>query len=156
MTDTASPAPSQGVYPPMLTKSFADRYTEPFWAAAREGRVSVPKCDSCGTVVVPPKPYCFNCLGQSFTWTDLPGTGTIYTFTVVRHPLNAALKDVVPYVSGIIELDGTQGAGARLMGNIVDCDPEDVQIGDAVELIFEPLGDEYAMIRFHHRGHGSA
>lgn len=139
---------TQGVYPPALTESFADRYSEPFWLAAVEGRVSVPKCDACGTVVVPPKPYCFECLGQAFTWIDLPGTGTIYTFTVVRHPLHPGLADVVPYVSGIIDLDGTQGAGARLMGNIIECAPEAVRIGDKVEVAFEPLGEAYAMMRF--------
>jgi uncharacterized OB-fold protein len=143
---------TQGVYPPALQQSFADERTEPFWAAAREGRVSVPRCTNCGTVVLPPKPYCFNCLSQSFAWEDLAGTGTIYTFTIVRHPLHPGLKDVVPYVSGIIELDGTQGAGARLMGNIFDCVPEDVRIGDPVQVVFEPLGDDYAMMRFRHLG----
>jgi uncharacterized OB-fold protein len=139
---------TRGVYPAGLKQSFADRYTEPFWTAAREGRVSVPKCDSCGTIVVPPKPYCFNCVGQDFTWIDLPGTGVVYTFTIVRHPLHPGLKDVVPYAAGIIDLDGTQGAGARLMGNIIDCDPETLKIGDTVAVDFEPLGDDYAMLRF--------
>jgi uncharacterized OB-fold protein len=139
---------TRGVYPPSVTESFADERTKPFWEAAVQGRVTAPKCDNCGTVVLPPKPYCFECLGQSFTWIDLPGTGTIYTFTVVRHPLHPGLKDVVPYVSGIIDLDGTQGAGARLMGNIVECDPETVKIGDRVEVVFEPLSDDYAMMRF--------
>ncbi len=62
------------------------------------------------------------------------------------------LKDVVPYVAGIIQLDETQGAGARLMGNILDCVPEDVRIGDAVQVVFEPVGDNYAMMRFRHLG----
>jgi uncharacterized protein len=143
---------TQGVYPVSMKESFADERTKPFWTAAVEGRLSAPRCDRCGTVVLPPKPYCFECLGQSFTWIDLPGTGTIYTFTVVRHPLHAGLQDVVPYVSGIIELDGTQGAGARLMGNIVGCDPDAVRIGDRVEVDFEPVSDDYAMMRFKHLG----
>jgi uncharacterized OB-fold protein len=139
---------TRGVYPVSLKESFADERTRPFWEAAVQGRLTAPKCASCGTVILPPKPYCFQCLGQSFTWVDLPGTGTIYTFTVVRHPLHPGLKGVVPYVSGIIELDGTQGAGARLMGNIVDCDPDAVRIGDRVEVAFEPISDDYAMMRF--------
>src|SRR5829696_3604726 len=141
-----------GVYPPSLNESFADDRTRPFWKAAVEGRVSVPKCDNCGTCVIPPKPYCFECQGQDFTWVDLPGTGRIYTFTIVRHPLHPGLNDVVPYVAGIIDLDGTQGAGARLMGNIFDCVPQDVRIGDKVEVDFEPLSDDYAMMRFRHVG----
>jgi uncharacterized protein len=143
----------QGVLPPTLTESFADERTEPFWKAAVEGRVSVPRCDSCGTFVLPPKPYCFECTGQGFTWVDLPGTGTIYTYTVVRHPLHPGLKDVVPYVSGVIDLDGTQGHGARLFGNIVGVEPEEVRIGDTIEVAFEPLSDSYAMMRFQWTGH---
>jgi uncharacterized protein len=138
----------QGVLKPALTESFADELTEPFWLAAVDGRVTGQRCDSCGTILLPPKPYCFVCQGESFTWVDLPGTGTIYTFTIVRHPLHPGLKDTVPYVSGIIDLDGTQGAGARLMGNIVGCAPEDVKIGDKVEVAFEPVSDTYAMMRF--------
>jgi hypothetical protein len=68
--------------------------------------------------------------------------------TVVRHPLHPGLADVVPYVSGIIDVDDTQGAGARLMGNIIDCDPDEVRVGDKVEVAFEPLSDDYAMMRF--------
>ncbi|WP_395107995.1 Zn-ribbon domain-containing OB-fold protein [Actinomadura sp. SCN-SB] len=143
---------TRGVFPAGLRQSFADRHTQPFWDAARDGRLAAPKCDACGTFVLPPKPYCFECLGQDFTWTDLPGTGTIYTFTVVRHPLNPKLKDVVPYVSGVIELDGTQGAGARLMGNIFGADPDGVRIGDRVEVDFTPIGDDYAVMRFRHLG----
>lgn len=138
----------RGVYPPALKESFADERTAPFWKAAVEGRLVGYRCDGCGTVLLPPKPYCFECLGQSFIWVDLPGTGTIYTFTVVRHPLHPGLNDVVPYVAGIVELDGTQGAGCRLMGNIVECAPDDVRVGDRVEVAFEPLGDDYAAMRF--------
>jgi len=141
---------TRGVVPPALKESYADERTQPFWDAAVQGRVSAPRCDACGTFVLPPKPYCFECLGQSFTWVDLPGTGTIYTFTIVRHPLHPGLKDVVPYASGIVELDGTQGAGARLMGNIIGCEPDDVSIGDAVRVEFDPVSDTYAIPRFVH------
>jgi uncharacterized OB-fold protein len=144
---------TQGVYPAALTESFADERTEPFWLAAVEGRVIASRCDNCGTFILPPKPYCFNCLGESFTWVDLPATGTIYTYTIIRHPLHPGLKDVVPYVSGVIDLDGTQGAGARLFGNIIGCPPEEMRIGDKVEVAFEPLSDTYAMMRFQWLGH---
>ena len=101
----------QGTFPSMLQDPFADDLTQPFWDAAAEGRLSAPQCTVCGTFVLPPQPFCFACQSQAFEWVDLPGTGTIYTYTVVRHPLAPQLADVVPYVSGVIELDGTQGAG---------------------------------------------
>jgi hypothetical protein len=121
--------------------------TQPFWTAALEGRLVAPECSSCGTFVLPPQPRCFNCQNDTFDWVELPGTGTIYSFTVVRHPLAPQLADVVRYVSGVIELDGTQGAGARMIGNIVDCDPEQVAVGDKVRVVFDKLSDTFAVPR---------
>src|ERR1700760_4994971 len=94
----------QGTYPAMMQDPFADATTQPFCDAALEDRLVAPRCTVCGTFVLTPQPFCFNCQSQSFEWTDLPRTGTIFTFTVVRHPLSPALADVVPYVSGVIDL----------------------------------------------------
>src|SRR5262245_58639244 len=113
----------QGVYPTRIRDSFADETTKPFWDAAVEGRLVATRCTNCGTFILPPAAYCFVCQHHEFEWVELPGTGTIYSFTVVRHPLSPQLQPVVPYVSGVIELDGTQGAGARMIANVIDCDP---------------------------------
>lgn len=139
---------TQGVFPARLDDPYADELTQPFWDAALEGRLVAPRCTNCGTFVLYPQPYCFECQGTEFDWVDLPGTGTIYTFTVVRHPLMPQLSAIVPYVSGVVELDGTQGAGARMLVNIVDCDPETVKIGDKVKVQFEKVSDTYAVPRF--------
>jgi hypothetical protein len=142
------PEARQGVFPSALKDPYADESTQPFWDAALEGRLVAPRCTNCGTFVLPPAPFCYECQHQAFEWVDLPGTGTIYSFTVVRHPLAPHLSEVVPYVSGVIDLDGTQGAGARMIANIVDCDPEAVRIGDAVRIAFEKVSDTYAVPRF--------
>jgi uncharacterized OB-fold protein len=67
---------------------------------------------------------------------------------VVRHALAPELNEVVPYVSGVVELDGTQGAGARMIVNIVDCDPESVAVGDKVRVVFDKVSDTFAVPRF--------
>jgi uncharacterized OB-fold protein len=137
----------KGTFPSMLKDPFADALTQPFWDAAAESRLTAPRCTVCGTFVLPPQPFCFVCQSQAFEWVDLPGTGTIYTYTVVRHPLAPQLADVVPYVSGVIELDGTQGAGARLLLNITDADPDTVKIGDAVRIWFDQVSDTFPLPR---------
>lgn len=137
----------QGTFPSMLKDPYADASTQPFWDAALENRLTAPKCSNCGTFVLPPQPFCFVCQGQAFEWVDLPGTGTIYTYTVVRHPLSPHLAEVVPYVSGVVELNGTQGAGARLLLNITDADPDTVKIGDKVQIWFEPVSDTFHLPR---------
>jgi hypothetical protein len=139
---------TQGVYPAAMRDPFADELTQTFWDAALQDRLVVPKCSACGSFVLPPQPRCFNCQNEIFENVELPGTGSIYTFTVVRHPLAPQLSAVVPYVSGVIDLDGTQGAGARMIANIVDADPETVAIGDKVQIFFEKVSDTFAVPRF--------
>jgi len=138
----------RGVFPTVLFDAHADALTQPFWDAAREDRLVCQQCASCGTFRMPPSPFCFACQSRQHRYTELPGTGTIYSFTVVRHPLHPDLVDCCPYVSGVVELDGTQGAGARMIVNIVDVDPETVRIGDRVEIVFEHVNDAISTPRF--------
>ena len=137
-----------GVFPSILKETNADYLTQPFWDAARQDRLVAPKCSNCGTFRLPPSAYCFNCQQRGIDWVELPGTATIYSFTVVRHPLHPDLAPICPYVSGVVELDGTQGAGARMLVNIIDVDVENVKIGDRVEIVFEHVNDEMSTPRF--------
>jgi uncharacterized OB-fold protein len=136
-----------GVYPSPMNDPYADEHTQPFWDAALEGRLTASKCTTCGTYIMPPQPRCFVDQNDTFEFVELPGTGTVYTFTIVRHPLAPHLVDVVPYVSAVIELDGTQGAGARMLLNIIDVDPESVKVGDKVNVIFDKISDTLAIPR---------
>jgi len=138
----------RGVFPTILKETHADPMTQPFWDAAKEDRLVVPQCSNCGTFRLPPSAYCFHCQSRDFEYVELPGTGAIFSFTVVRHPLHPDLAGAVPYVSGTVELDGTQGAGARMLVNIIDCDPDTVNIGDRVEIVFEHVNEEMSTPRF--------
>jgi hypothetical protein len=137
-----------GVFPPMQLHTFSEPNTEPFWEAARQDRLVVPRCTSCGTFRMPPFPICHVCQSDGVEWVELSGRGTVYSYTVVRHPLHPDLAPVVPYVSAIVELDGTQGEGARLLANVIDVEPEDVTIGMPVEILFDHVNDDLSVYRF--------
>lgn len=137
----------RGVFPSILKETHADATTQPFWDAAKQDRLVVPRCTGCGTFRLPPSPFCFKCRQQQTEWVELPGTGTVYSFTVVRHPLHPDLSEACPYASGVIELDGTQGAGARMILNIIDCDVDKLRIGDRVKVVFEHVNDEMSTPR---------
>lgn len=136
-----------GMVPSLIDDPHADRFTRPFWVAALEGRLTAQECIECGMRLLPPAPRCPRCRSDAFRTVDLPGTGSIYSFTVVRHALRPDLIDQLPYVSAVVELDETQGAGARMIVNLVGCDPAEVAIGDRVRIIFDPVSDSYATPR---------
>jgi uncharacterized protein len=138
----------RGVWPSPIDDPYADERTQPFWDAAAAGHLVGYRCSTCSTFVMPPQPRCFSCQHTDFEWVDLPGTGTIYSFTVVRHPLAAYLAPVTPYVAAVIDIDGTQGAGARMLANVVDAEVDAVRIGDRVRAVFDNVSDTLTVVRF--------
>ena len=70
--------------------------TAPYWEAAREGRLVVQECQSCGRLSHPPLPACPHCHGRDLGWREVSGTGTVYTCTVVRHATHFAFADKIP------------------------------------------------------------
>lgn len=115
----------------------ADVFTQPFWDAAAEHRLVVPRCTSCGAFRFPPSAFCWNCQAQGVDWVEQPGRGTVYSFTVVRHPLLPSLADTVPYVPAVVELPDT--GGCRVVGAMTGVALEDVHIGMAVELVWRDV-----------------
>ena len=132
MTDT-----KRGTFPSMMQDPFADELTQPFWDAAAEGRLTAPQCTVCGTFVLPPQPFCFECQSQAFAWVDLPGTGTVYTYTVVRHPTHFAFTDRIPYAIALVEL----AEGPWLITGITGCPPDEVRAGMPVRAVFRAVAD---------------
>ncbi len=113
--------------------------TEPFWAAAAEHRLVVPRCTACGTFRMPPSPFCWKCRAQDVDWVDHDGNGTVYSYTVIRHAVIPQVRDALPFVAAVVELPQTNGC--RLVANIVDCEPEDVRIGAPVTIDWYDVRD---------------
>ena len=117
--------------------------TKPFWDATAEGRLVLPRCDGCATVIWYPRLFCPACSGTDVSWVDAAGTGTVYSCTVVRKG-QGPFADAVPYVVAYVELD----EGPRLLTNVVGCAPDDVAIGQGVSVTFADTGKGSALPRF--------
>lgn len=122
----------QGVPPADIIQIMANVWTEPFWQAATEHRLVLPRCSACGEFRFPPTPFCPSCSVQDVEWVEHDGRGTIYSFTVIRHAVIPDVRDALPFVAAVIELPGT--GGCRIIGNVVGGSPEDVHIGQAVTI----------------------
>ena len=75
---------------------------------------------------------------------------TLYTYSVVRTNPMPPFADGVPYVAAVVDLE----EGPRLTTNILDCEPEDVEVGMRVEAVFEDLGPE-SLVQFRPRSQGA-
>jgi uncharacterized OB-fold protein len=90
-----------------------------------------------------PKTLCGSCGSTAVEWIEASGFGNVYSHTVTRRGVGD-YRDAVPYVLAYVELD----EGPRVMTNIVDCVPEDVEIGQRVEVVFHDTGAGCALPRF--------
>jgi uncharacterized OB-fold protein len=100
-------------------------------------RLEANKCKKCGFVSFPPRLICPQCQNREFEEAKLAEKGKVLTFTVIRVPPRQFV-DQAPYAVGIVELDD----GVKLTGQIVDCDFEDLKIGQRVKIEFRKIFDE--------------
>ena len=82
-------------------------------------------CRSCGKLHFYPRAHCPYCLSDATEWIEASGRGAIYTYSVMRRAKN-------PYVIAYVTLD----EGITMLTNIVNCEPDAVHIGQAVEVAF--------------------
>ncbi|OKH86650.1 Zn-ribbon domain-containing OB-fold protein [Thalassospira sp. TSL5-1] len=118
--------------------------TRPYWEAARENRLCLPKCDACGELFFPPKNTCPACHSNRITWTNATGEGEILSFSAIHIPPFAGYTDEFPYVLAIVRLT----EGPQLMTNIVDCDVDSLRIGDRVQVCFEERANKTRVPQF--------
>ncbi len=118
--------------------------TEPYWEGARRGELLLQRCTVCSTLWHPPLPRCPSCHSDAVAWVPASGRGRVYTYTVVYHATHVAMKDRVPYISALIQLD----EGPRILTNLRNCAEEDVRVDMPVRVLFEPLTDEITLPQF--------
>ena len=99
-------------------------------------RLEAGKCSSCGNVYYPPRRVC-PCGGREFETVELPNTGKVVTYTIIRVGPSDFVEEV-PYGLGIVEVDG----GVRLMAQIVDVPLEEIKTGMPVRLEFRKIYEE--------------
>lgn len=101
-------------------------------------------CADCGAKFFPPRQVCAECKSSNLTPHEFDGHGAIYSFTTVRQaPLG--FEGNLPYVVGMVKLD----EGPMIEAQITDVNPDDVRIGQRVEMVIRKLreyGKEGAVV----------
>jgi uncharacterized OB-fold protein len=132
--------------PPETINIRPDQWTEPFWTAAAEHRLVCARCAACKTYRMPPSPFCPRCRSQEIEWPELRGRGTVFTYTIVHHPVLPALSEHVPYAVAAVTLP--DAPGTRLVGNVVGVDSEDLAVGMEVQVEWADIRDGVTVPRF--------
>ena len=118
--------------------------TRPFWDGAREGRLTMQRCRSCGHIRFPINFVCSQCLSYETEWVDLSGRGEVFAYVVFHQLYNKAFKEDIPYNVALVQLE----EGPRMYSNVVGCDNDDVAVGDKLEAVFVPVTAEVTLPKF--------
>jgi len=112
-------------------------YTAEFWAAADRHELRIPVCDTCGRYRWYPKATCLYCDGEPYSWSEVSGRGTLFSWVVVAHPFLPQFADMVPYVPALVALE--EDPAVRVPTRMVDCDPADLTFDMPVTVTFREI-----------------
>ena len=129
-----------------------------YFAHARAHRLMMRACTACGLMRYPPTHACPWCTELGWTWREVSGRGTIYSYEIVVHAIQPGFKEVTPYAVVLVELDEQRGVptsdeALRIVANLVTVDgamenDKNVAIGKRVRVVFQDLADHFALPQF--------
>ena len=105
--------------------------SQPFFAAATEGRLLVKRCGACGEAHYYPRPLCPYCLSADTRWEEASGEAVIYSLSTMRR------CPAAPYTLAYVEL----AEGPAVLTNIVADDHDGLRIGQRVAICFSSSDD---------------
>lgn len=108
----------------------ADGLDRPYWEGLAEGELRLQHCGHCSAWIWGPQWICATCHTFDPGWEAVEAVGTVYSWARSHYPFIGELADRVPYVTVLVELPGA--GNRRVLGLLVDDEPENVRIGDQV------------------------
>ncbi len=95
-----------------------------------EGKIEGSVCKQCGAKYFPPRADCASCFSREMDWFDMPGKGTLETFTTAYYAPFGFEADP-PYTMGVVDF----GKGLKLFARVAkEIKPEDVKVGMDVSI----------------------
>lgn len=121
-----------------------DKWSGPFFEAARDNRLVAQRCSATGRFFFPPAPVSPYTRDKNWSWDQLSGKGKIASYVVMYQKYFAGFGDEVPYPVIEVELE----EGVRLLSNIVDLGDRELKVGMPVEVVFNKATDEFTIPLF--------
>ncbi|MFQ5818013.1 MAG: Zn-ribbon domain-containing OB-fold protein [Terriglobia bacterium] len=97
-------------------------------------RLQASRCRGCAQIHFPPRAYCLACGSAEIEPLRLQGRGRVLSFTRVYQPARG-FTDSAGSLTALIELR----EGVRVTAQLTDIDPEEIAIGQEVEMVIRRL-----------------
>ena len=117
-----------------MSVDFNTRVDAPHWNGFAAGELRLQRCTECKEWIWPADWRCRYCGSWDLGWEAVPLEGTVYSWVRTHHNFMPAFKDLLPYVTVLIELP--QAGGRRVLGLLAG-DEQRLRIGARVEGFIE-------------------
>jgi acetyl-CoA acetyltransferase/uncharacterized OB-fold protein len=108
-----------------------------FWTSGADGKLRLQECTDCAALIHPPAPVCRYCRSHNLGVRAVSGRATLAGFTINERFSLPGLP--APYVVAQVAI--AEDPRVRLTTNIIDCDPEQLELGHQVDVVFEQHED---------------
>ncbi|WP_010304319.1 Zn-ribbon domain-containing OB-fold protein [Kurthia senegalensis] len=117
----------------------------PYWDAADQHELNLQKCTDCGHYAHPPGPACAHCGSENVVWENQGSSieGTVYSYVVSYRPFLPGFEEDLPLVIAVVEL--AHIPEVKIIANILNATPDQVDIGTSVKMVWEKINDERAI-----------
>lgn len=112
-------------------------------ACVTTGVLHLQQCRDCDDFRHPPRWYCPRCHSKRYEFVPVSGEGTIYSMVINHYTVDRGWADEVPYISAVVELI----EGPRVIGHLRGVEPGGASLGQPVQVVIEPRGDDVAFLR---------
>lgn len=111
------------------------KHAEPFWEATKDKKLLIQWCTATDKGIHYPRQLSPYTLEDTLEWREASGKAEVYAVTVVHKPSMPPMMAKVPYAVALVDLE----EGVRMMTEIVNCNPEEIKVGDKVQVTWEEL-----------------
>ncbi|GAB3765945.1 hypothetical protein FB382_001987 [Nocardioides ginsengisegetis] len=122
-----------------VLRPMQNRDTEFFWDGTAAGELRIQSCNACGALRFPPGPACPDCGALDRGHVVASGRGTVFSYVVHRHPPVPG-RDL-PILIAVVDLE----EGVRMVGELVNVEPDDIKIGMPVTVDFRRIDDDLTL-----------
>ncbi len=131
-----------------ILKPSIDADNKPFWDAVANHELVLQKCRACDIYYHAPRPMCPECKSMdTLEWVPASGRGHIYSYVNFTTDKMAYPAMKVPYSVVLVELE----EGVRIISNLMDIEPDEIEIGMPVEVAFDDISDDLTLYKFKRR-----
>jgi uncharacterized OB-fold protein len=114
-----------------------------FWEGTRRGELRLQRCNACGRIYFPPRPFCPGCAHRGVTVIRASGRATLYSYVIHHRPVPGFEP---PYSIAVVELEERP----RMMTNIVNVPqtPEALRLDMPLRVVFRRMTDTITLPLF--------